>query len=83
MAYGTKTSRTNLIGHHDDDKYITTPKFNILIAENFATRLKQANLASKSDIASFVKKTDCDHKLKDVTSSKIELKTLKQYQQKH
>ena len=75
--YGTKTSRTkNKICHHDYDKYITTPKFNSLTAENFAARLKQANLASKSDIASFVKKTDCEHKLKDVTSNKIELNGL-------
>ena len=30
---------------------------------NFAARLKQANLASKRDIANFVKKTDFDNKL--------------------
>ena len=40
------------------------------------TRLKQANLASKSDIANFVKKTDFVHKLKDVTSNKNELSEL-------
>ena len=28
------------------DKYITTPEFNKLIAENFAARLAQANLAA-------------------------------------
>ena len=43
---------------HSHDKYITTPEFNELTAENFATRLGQANLASKSDITNFVKKTD-------------------------
>ena len=50
-------------------------------------RLKQANLTSKKDIANFVKKTDFDHKLKNVTSNKSELtelsKKLKKYQQKH
>ena len=39
---------------HDHDKYITTQEFNKLTSENFAARLVQANLASKSDIASFV-----------------------------
>ena len=35
----------------------------ILTAENFAERLKQANLASKSDIANFGSKADFDNKL--------------------
>ena len=48
------------ITDHDHDKYITTPEFNKLTLENFAARLAQANLASKSDIADFVKKTDFD-----------------------
>ena len=30
------------------DKYITTPEFNKLTAENFAARLKQANLVTKT-----------------------------------
>ena len=62
------------ITDHNHDKYITTPEFNKLTAENFAARLAQANLASKSDIANFVKKTDFDDKLKNlnkkVTSNK-------------
>ena len=33
-----------------------TQEFNNLIAENFAARLKQANLASKTDMAFFLKK---------------------------
>ena len=37
---------------------------NKLTAENFTTRLKQANLAPKGDIADFVKETDFDDKLK-------------------
>ena len=68
------------------DKYITTPEFNELTSENFTARLNQASLASKSDIANWVKKTDFDNKLKDVTSNKNESnklsKKLKQYQQK-
>ena len=36
----------------------------------------RANLASKSDIINFVKQTDFDSKLKDVTSNKNELKEL-------
>ena len=35
---------------NDHDKYITIQKFNKLIPENFAARLAQANLSSKSDI---------------------------------
>ena len=34
---------------HDHDKYITTQEFNKLTWEKFAVRLKQVNLASKSD----------------------------------
>ena len=44
------------ITDHDHDKYITTPEFNKLTSENVTARLKQANLESKSDITSFVKK---------------------------
>ena len=33
----------------DQVKYVTTQEFNKLIAENFAARLKQANLVSKTD----------------------------------
>ena len=46
------------------------------MAEIFALRLKQANLASKSDIANFVNKTDFDDKLQDVKSNKNELNKL-------
>ena len=60
---------------HNHDKYVTTPEFNKLTPENFAAAiLAQVNLASKSDIANFAKKTDLDDKLKDlnkyVTSNK-------------
>ena len=53
-------------------KYITTPEFNKFTADIFDLRLKGANLACKSDTAAFVKETDFDNKLKDVTSNKNE-----------
>ena len=44
------------------------------MSENFATRLAQANLATKDDIADFIKQVDFDDKLKTlnkkVTSNK-------------
>ena len=65
---------------HDHDKYITTQEFNKLTLENFTARVAQANLASKSDIANFVKKADFDDNVKklykNVTSSKNELNEL-------
>ena len=39
----------NKVINHDHDKYITTSKFNKLITENFAARLAQANLVTKTD----------------------------------
>ena len=42
-------------------------------------------LANKNDIANFVKKTDFDNKLKDITSNKNEMnyqEKLEQFQQK-
>ena len=73
--YNTKVSEIeNKINvNHDHDKYITTQEFNKLTSESFTERLKQANLASKNDIADFVKKTDFDNELKDLTSNKTEL----------
>ena len=41
---------------------------NILLLKNLA----QANLASKNDIANFVKKTDFDNKLKNVNEKDAE-----------
>ena len=58
-VYNTKIKEIeNRITHHDNGRYITTPEFNKLTAKNFATRLAQANLAYKSHIANFVKKTN-------------------------
>ena len=43
-----------LLADHDHDKY--TQELNKLTFENFAARLTQTYLASKNDIASFIKK---------------------------
>ena len=48
------------------DKYITTQEFDKLIADNFGARLEEANLATKNDIADFVKETDFDKNLKNI-----------------
>ena len=64
----------------DHDKYTTAEEFNKSTSENFAARLAQANVANKSDIANFIKKTDFHDKLKNlnknVTSHKSELNEL-------
>ena len=51
---------------HKHDKYITTPEFNKLTAENFAAKLAQANL---------VRKTDLDNKLSSFNRKTISNKT--------
>ena len=43
-----KIEKENIIDH-SHFKYITTPEFNKLTAENFAARLAQANLVPKTD----------------------------------
>ena len=48
--YNTKiTEIKKKLSDHNHDKYITTPEFNKLTAENFAVKLKQANLVTKAD----------------------------------
>ena len=43
--YNTKiTEFENKVNNHNHDKYITTPKFNKLIADVFNGRIAQANL---------------------------------------
>ena len=37
------------ITDHNHDKYITTSEFNKVTTENFAARLAQANLVTKTD----------------------------------
>ena len=63
--YKTKINEIEkkIAGHGHNNKYITAPEFNKLTVENFAARLKQANLSSKSDIANWVSKTDFNSKL--------------------
>ena len=61
---------------HNHDKHITTQKFNKLTTENFTARLKQPKLASKINISNFLKETDFDSKLKNVTSNENKLNEL-------
>ena len=59
--YNTKINKTANKITTIHSKYITTQEFNKLTSENFAARLKQANLAIKTDITDItdlVKKTD-------------------------
>ena len=64
INFNTKINELeNKTTDHNYDKYITNPEFNKFTEEIFDLRLKRANLASKSAIASFVKKTDFDNKL--------------------
>ena len=74
--YKTKINEIEkkITDHDHINKYITTPEFNKLTSENFAVRLKQANVVSKSDIATIVNKTNFHKDLKDVSSNKNELK---------
>ena len=53
------------ITDHNCDKYITTPEFDKFSAENFAARLKQANLVTK---------TNFDHKLKNLNKKLFQTK---------
>ena len=39
-----------------NNKYVTTQQFNRLTAKSFTTRLKEANLVTKTDIFDFVRK---------------------------
>ena len=75
--YNTKNSETEKkITDYRHDKCITTPEVTKFTAEILDLRLKGANLASKSDIANLIKRTDFDNKLKDVTLKKNELNEL-------
>ena len=48
--YDTKISETEKkVSDHNHDKYITTPKFNILATRSFNARLAQADLVTKTD----------------------------------
>lgn len=56
-------------------EYITTKEFNKLLADNFAAKLKQANLAYKNDIANFAKKTYFDERLINISDKFTSHKT--------
>ena len=48
--FNTKINETEKkITDHNHDKYVSTPEFNKLTAENFVARLAQANLVTKTD----------------------------------
>ena len=59
---------------HDHDEYITTQEFNKLTLETFTARLAQAKLASQSDLANVVKKTDFNDKLKNLNKNLLQIK---------
>ena len=61
-----ETEKKKKITDHVHHKYITTPEFNTLTAENLATKLAQANLPIKNDVANFVNKTNFDDNLKNL-----------------
>ena len=77
VNYNTKISEieNKIITDHDHDKYITIQEFNTLTSENFAARLKQAELATKIEIVDLVKKTDFDDKLKNINTKIASNKT--------
>ena len=59
---------------HDHNKYITTQEFNKLTSKHFTARLAQANLASKNDIANFIKKINFDDDLKSLNKKLPQIK---------
>ena len=61
--------------HYHSNKYITTQRFIKLTVENFEARLAQAKLATKADIADFVKKTDFGDKLEILNRKVTSIKT--------
>ena len=52
-----------ILDQDHNNKYITTPEFNKLTAENFTARWKEAKLLTEPDI---LKKADFDEKLKKI-----------------
>ena len=49
MTITQKLMKLKKMTDHSHDKYITTPEFNKLTAENVAAKLAQANLITKTD----------------------------------
>ena len=64
--YATEVSEieNKITTDHDHNKYFTTQDYNKVTLAIFTARLALAYLASKSDIANFVKNTGLDDKLK-------------------
>lgn len=65
LQHTTKESEKKVADHNHRNRYITTQEFK-LTSENTAARLAKANLASKNDIADFIKRTDFGDKLKNL-----------------
>ena len=77
--YDTKISEieNKITTNHDHDKYITTREFNI---KKIYCKIITTNLASKNDIANFVKKTDLDKsELNELSKKVISAKGLTKY----
>ena len=77
--YDTKISEieNKITTNHDHDKYITTREFNI---KKIYCKIITTNLASKNDIANFVKKTDLDKsELNELSKKIISAKGLTKY----
>ena len=74
--YDTKISEIEkkTVDRDHNNKYITTQEFKRLTAQNFATRLNEANLATIADIDNFVEKTDFDDKLKNLYKRLLQMK---------
>ena len=52
----TITQKLMKLNNHNHDEYITTPEFNKVTSANFAARLAEVNLESKSDIPNFARR---------------------------
>ena len=61
----------------DNSKYITTEKFNKLTAENFAARLKQADLLNKNDFDN--KRTSFNRRITSNKTKHLEVQITKDY----
>ena len=73
VDYDIKIVKTEK-NHDQNKKYITTKEFKQLREENFAARLKQANLATEADIDDFVEMSDFEDKIKSAISKLVQIK---------
>ena len=74
LQHKTKESEKKVADHNHRNRYITIQEFK-LTSENTAARLAKANLASKNDIADFIKRTDFGDKLKNLNKKLTSHKT--------